>query len=136
MLRASLTMLTEVANDARKIDRDPIYVNMLSAMLSSMIKWSENRLLDYHESFNRETVDLMENILPLAFSAVKILEESGYEDASDSSGNKVDHYIRSSLRKAFAKVNQSSHVSYFDSLTFDQLLNEYGYEFLTCHEAK
>ncbi|XP_076896487.1 protein unc-13 homolog [Bidens hawaiensis] len=104
LLRASLTMLTEVANDARKIDRDPIYVNMLSAMLSSMIKWSENRLLDYHESFNRETVDLMENILPLAFSAVKILEESGYEDTSDSSGNKVDQYIRSSLRKAFAKM--------------------------------
>ncbi|KAL9996950.1 putative protein unc-13, mammalian uncoordinated 13, domain 2 [Helianthus debilis subsp. tardiflorus] len=107
LLRASLTMLTEVANDAKKFDRDPIYVNMLSAMLSSMIKWSDNRLLDYHESFNRWTVDLMENILPLAFSAAKILEESGidkYEDVSDPSGNKVDRYIRSSLRNAFAKM--------------------------------
>lgn len=114
LLSASLTMLTEVANDAKKVDRDPIYVSMLSAMLNSMKKWSENRLLDYHESYNNITVGLMRNILPLVFSATKILEEDvpGYklaaiekhEEASDSSGNKVDHYIRSSMRNAFAKM--------------------------------
>ncbi|KAK1413646.1 hypothetical protein QVD17_35422 [Tagetes erecta] len=107
LLRASVTMLTEVANDAKKVSRDPIYTHMLYAMLHSMIKWSETRLLDYHESFNRRTIDLMENILPLALSAAKILEESSVEkhkDASGSTGNKVDRYIRSSLRNAFEKM--------------------------------
>ncbi|KAI3826680.1 hypothetical protein L1987_00732 [Smallanthus sonchifolius] len=107
LLRASLTMLTKVANDAKKVARDPIYTNMLSAMLNSIIRWSETRLLDYHESFNKGTVDLMANILPLALSATRILEESGidkYKDTSDSTGNKVDRYIRSSLRNVFAKM--------------------------------
>ncbi|KAK9058412.1 hypothetical protein SSX86_023254 [Deinandra increscens subsp. villosa] len=107
LIRASVTMLTEVANDAKKVGRDPIYTSMLSAMLKSMINWSEIRLLDYHDSFSKGTVDLMENILPLVLSATKIFEESGfnkYEDASRSTGNKVDRYIRSSLRTAFAKM--------------------------------
>ncbi|KAI3683344.1 hypothetical protein L1987_83847 [Smallanthus sonchifolius] len=107
LIRASLRMLTEVANDAKKVARDPIYTNMLSAMLNSMIRWSETRLLDYHESFNKGAVDLMANILPLALSATKILEESGinkYEGTSDSTGNKVDRYIGSSLRNVFAKM--------------------------------
>ncbi|KAL8262813.1 hypothetical protein R6Q59_024162 [Mikania micrantha] len=106
LLRATLTILTEVANDARKVERDPIYVNMLVSMLKSMIKWSENRLLNYHESF-RGAIDLMEDILPLVFSATKILEESGnkkYKNTSDLTGSKVDRYIRSSLRNIFAKM--------------------------------
>nr|XP_043611336.1 protein unc-13 homolog [Erigeron canadensis] len=109
LLGASLTMLTEVAYDAKKADHDPIYLNMLSAMLYSMKKWLENRLLDYHESFNRGTVKLMKNMLPLVFSATKILEEDvpGYKVGAikgTSDSINVDRYIRSSLRNAFAKM--------------------------------
>lgn len=118
LLGASLTMLTEVANDAKKVDREPIYVKMLASVLAAMKKWCEKRLLDYHGNFDRGTVGLLENILPLVFSATKILEEDvpcyvtspqGRGEADDdSTGNKVDHYILSSSRNAFAKVCLSS----------------------------
>ncbi|CAI9290600.1 unnamed protein product [Lactuca saligna] len=112
LLSASLTMLTEVANDSKKVDREPVYVKMLSSVLTSMTKWCENRLLDYHESFNKGTIGVMEHILPLVFSATRILEEDvpgyGYELkgdlTSDSAGNNVDQYTRSSLKKAFTKM--------------------------------
>ena len=81
-------------------------------MLNSMKTWSENRLLDYHDSFNKGTLGLMENILPLVFSATKILEEDvlAYtvtDIEKYDTGNKVDYYIRSSLSNAFAKVIQN-----------------------------
>lgn len=121
LLGASLAMLAEVANDAKKVDREPIYVKMLASVLTSMKRWSEKRLLDYHESFNRGTVGLMENILPLVFSATKILEDDvpGYaaatqdkgEGAADSTGNRVDHYIRSSLKIAFAMMLEEGNIN-------------------------
>ncbi|KAK2972214.1 hypothetical protein RJ640_002618 [Escallonia rubra] len=114
LLGASLAMLAEVANDAKKVDREPIYVKMLAWGLSSMKRWLEKRLFDYHGSFHRSTVGFLESILPLVFSATKILEEDvpGFstvaqekgEVVSDSTGNRVDHYIRTSLRNAFAKM--------------------------------
>ncbi|CAK9180196.1 unnamed protein product [Ilex paraguariensis] len=113
LLGASLAMLAEVANDAKKVDREPIYVKMLGSILTSMKHWSEKRLLDYHGSFHMGSVGLMENVLPLVFSATKILEEDvpgntttaqeRGEVPSNSTGNRVDYYIRSSLKNAFAK---------------------------------
>lgn len=110
LLGASFAMLSEVASDAKKPDRDPNYLRILARILAAMKKWTETRLLDYHANFHKETVGLMENMLPLLFSVTKILEEDvpAYVDKGDSgdesSGNRVDHYIRSSLSNAFAKV--------------------------------
>ncbi|XP_047938630.1 protein unc-13 homolog [Salvia hispanica] len=111
LLAASYTMLTEVASDAKKSDRDPYYLTMLAQALSSMNKWMEARLLNYHENFNKETIGLMENMLPLLFSLNKILEEdvpayvvSSQDNADEFTGNKVDYYIRSSLKNAFDKM--------------------------------
>lgn len=118
LLSASLAMLAEVANDAKKVDREPMYVKMLRDVLTSMKRWSEKRLLDYHRNFDKGNVALMENVLPLVFLATKILEEDvpGYSTTAvneagkegvvpdDTAGNRVDHYIRSSMRNAFAKV--------------------------------
>ncbi|KAL7616610.1 hypothetical protein Lser_V15G02855 [Lactuca serriola] len=119
LLSASFTMLTEVANDAKKVNRDPVYVQMLSATLNSIKTWSENRLLDYHGSFTRKSLGLMKNILPLVFCATKILEEDvpyyrltsidDDEEASGSKGNKVDRYIRSSLKNAFVKMVENGY---------------------------
>lgn len=112
LLGASFTMLTDVASDAKKINyRDPNYLKMLARVLTAMKKWTESRLLDYHENFNKETVGLMENMLPLLFSVTKILEEDvpayeKIENGDESSGNRVDHYIRSSMKNAFDKVCQ------------------------------
>ncbi|XP_022871406.1 uncharacterized protein LOC111390577 [Olea europaea var. sylvestris] len=120
LLGASLAMLTEVGSDSKKVDREPIYVKMLGSVLIAIKRWSEKRLLDYHGNFDRGTVGLMEHILPLVFSATKILEEdvpSYYSTAQgnaevtdDPAGNRVDHYIRSSLRNAFAKILEEHNV--------------------------
>lgn len=130
LLGASLAMLNEVANDAKKVDREPVYVKMLASVLAVIKKWCEKRLLDYHGNFDRGSVGLMENILPLLFSSTKILEEDipAYvtalpgkgEVSDDSTGNRVDHYIRSSLRNAFAKVRNCSFF-YFSPYTADIL---------------
>ncbi|XP_059654428.1 protein unc-13 homolog [Cornus florida] len=126
LLCATLTMLAEVANDAKRTDREPGYVKMLSSALNSIKKWSEKRLLDYHGCFDGGTVGLMENLLPLVFSATKILEEDvkcigaeGLEKdevTEDTIGTRVNHYIRSSLRNAFAKMLECENV---DSMTVE-----------------
>uniref|UniRef100_A0A2C9UDY2 MHD1 domain-containing protein n=1 Tax=Manihot esculenta TaxID=3983 RepID=A0A2C9UDY2_MANES len=114
LLYAAHAMLsTEVANDAKKPDREAIYVKLLSSMLASMQGWAERRLLHYHDYFQRGNIFLIENLLPLALSASKILGEdvtliegTGKEDWKivDSSGDRVDHYIRASIKNAFARI--------------------------------
>ncbi|KAM7485405.1 hypothetical protein LguiA_001414 [Lonicera macranthoides] len=126
LLGATLAMLAEVANDAKRVDREPVYVKMLASALVSIKRWSEKRLVDYHASFQRgKQVGLMETILPLVFSTTKILEEDvpGFAAAaqerngggslldSNSYGIRVDHYIRSSLRNAFAKMIEEGSVN-------------------------
>ncbi|KAL0433246.1 UNVERIFIED_CONTAM: protein unc-13 [Sesamum latifolium] len=121
LLGASYVMLTEVAADAKKPDREPIYMKMLATVLNLMKKWCDKRLLDYHRNFNRETVGLMENMLPLLFSATKILEEdvpyyvNAPQEKGDAgeepTGNRVDLYVRSSLRNAFAQMLEDLNIN-------------------------
>ncbi|KAL8484561.1 hypothetical protein ACS0TY_027023 [Phlomoides rotata] len=125
LLNAALTMLNEVSIDAKKVDREANYVRMLGCVLSAMKKWCDKRLMDYHANFDRSNLSLMENILPLVFSATKILEEdvpcyvtssdqdtsAEAEDDDDSNGNKVDHYIRSSSRNAFTKMLEDQNIN-------------------------
>ncbi|KAL1806405.1 hypothetical protein ACET3Z_029473 [Daucus carota] len=122
LLGASLAVLAEVANDAKKADREPIYVKMLGQGLKSMKKWCDKKLLDYHANFGRENMGLMESMLPLVSTATRILEEdvpdytltSHEEDddtSSDSRGNRADLYIRSSLTKAFTKMLDDGNVN-------------------------
>ncbi|CAI0436912.1 unnamed protein product [Linum tenue] len=119
LLYAAHTMLsTEVANDSRRPDREALYVKLLSLMLESMQGWAERRLLHYHDYFQRGTVVLIENLLPLALSASRILGEDvsivegvgGKEKkrntrmVANSSEDRVDLYIRASIKNAFAKI--------------------------------
>ncbi|KAF9608137.1 hypothetical protein IFM89_007523 [Coptis chinensis] len=117
LLCASLAMLSEVANDVTKSDREVIYMKILSSVLASIQDWSEKRLLHYRESFQRGTAGLMENLLPLALSAARILAEDisnisvvqeNEELNMDTMGNRVDYYIKSSLRNAFAKILENA----------------------------
>ncbi|XWS13893.1 hypothetical protein CRYUN_Cryun36dG0077900 [Craigia yunnanensis] len=123
LLSAAYTMLTEVANDARKPDREATYVKLLSSMLVSMQNWAEKRLLNYHEYFNRGTIGGIENLLPLALSSTKILGEDvtimegegskkGDTMLVDSTIDRVDHYIRSSVKNAFAKIIENENVKH------------------------
>ncbi|WZY90302.1 hypothetical protein YC2023_047037 [Brassica napus] len=75
LLGASHAMLAEVANDAKKLDREALYVKLLTSVLASMQGWTEKRLLSYHDYFQRGNVGLIENLLPLALSSSRILGE-------------------------------------------------------------
>ena len=114
LIRATLAMLVEVANDAKRLDRESCYMKVVSAVLASMQGWAEKKLLDYHESFDKGTVENMENILSLALSTTKIINEdvssmvgSGVGLMERDSGtliSRMDGYIRSSMRNTFTKV--------------------------------
>ncbi|CAA6655327.1 unnamed protein product [Spirodela intermedia] len=117
LLCAALSMLGEVASDAKRFDREAVYVSLLSATLASVQGWADKRLLDYRGYFEKGSWGLMENVILLALSVAKIIDEdisgaaAGAPPANgehatpyDSSEYRVDYYIRSSLRNAFNKM--------------------------------
>eukprot|EP00268_Persea_americana_P014673 TRINITY_DN16574_c0_g1_i1.p1 TRINITY_DN16574_c0_g1~~TRINITY_DN16574_c0_g1_i1.p1 ORF type:complete len:188 (-),score=29.08 TRINITY_DN16574_c0_g1_i1:2833-3396(-) len=75
LLTASLTMMAEAATDAKRSDREFLYVKILSSTLASMQKGAEKKLFDYDEAFQKGAAGNMETIIPLALSAAKIQEE-------------------------------------------------------------
>ena len=115
LLCASHAMLNEVVNDAKK-EKETFYLKLLTSILISMQSWGEQRLLNYHEFYPRGTISQIENLLPLMLSVSKILgedlmisnvgegREKGDITIIDSSGDRVDCYIRSSMKNAFDKV--------------------------------
>ncbi|KAK9099117.1 hypothetical protein Syun_026162 [Stephania yunnanensis] len=111
LLLAANNQLDEVAKDA-KATKDPVYSKILSSTLSSMLGWAEKRLLAYHDTFHRDNIDLMESIVSLGVSAAKILvEDISHEyrrkrrEEVDVARGRIDTYIRSSLRTAFAQAS-------------------------------
>ncbi|KAJ4784392.1 Gls protein (DUF810) [Rhynchospora pubera] len=118
LISATQTMLTEVAMDAKKGERDSCYMKVLSSVMGAMQGWLEKRLMEYHESFERGSVYAMDHILSLALTACKIITEdvpsaassltSGLIDTNglmaSVSSTRVDAYIRSSMRSAFTKI--------------------------------
>nr|XP_017228196.1 PREDICTED: uncharacterized protein LOC108192467 [Daucus carota subsp. sativus] len=121
LLAASLAMMSEIAHDVKTVDRETVvHVKMLKRALSSIKRWCEKKLLDYHANFNESRLGVMEILLPLASAVTKISEEvPGYatlvqddgDIATDLTGNRVDLYIRSSLRNAFAKMLDDGNMS-------------------------
>ncbi|CAL0328427.1 unnamed protein product [Lupinus luteus] len=118
LLCASYAMLNEVANDAKR-EKESFYVKLWTSVLSSMQGWSEKRLFNYHYHFHRGSVGQIENLLPVVLSVSKILgedlkiadeEEEGGEKGDitivDSSGDRLDYYIQSTIKNAFDKVLQ------------------------------
>lgn len=120
LLGAALTLLSDVACDAKKSTDDAPYFKILSSALTSMQSWAERWLLDYHESFKKGPAGLIENVLPLALSAAKILDGGQgvtsclSEEQLDSIYGRVDAYIRSSARNAFAKVTMHDRTIRFE----------------------
>ncbi|XP_074294164.1 protein unc-13 homolog [Silene latifolia] len=125
LLCATLTLLVEVAIDAkRSSERDSIYVKTLASVLSSIIGWSEKKMLSYHDAFPKGNIGIMENLLPLVLQARKILDEDvsatiaarqdeGEEKTNtlEPSGDRVEFYIRSSVRTAFTKMAESMNIA-------------------------
>ncbi|KAK8949233.1 hypothetical protein KSP39_PZI005546 [Platanthera zijinensis] len=110
LLFAADNQLMEIAKDA-KTTKEPLYSKILSSILSSIMGWTEKRLLAYHDTFSSNNIELMECVVSLGVSAAKILVEDisqeyrrGRREEVDVPRNRIDTYIRSSLRTAFAQV--------------------------------
>ncbi|KAK9273986.1 hypothetical protein L1049_018800 [Liquidambar formosana] len=117
LLFAADNQLAEVAKDA-KATKDPEYSKILSSTLSSILGWAEKRLLAYHDTFDSGNLDSMQSIVSLGVSAAKILVEDISNEYRrkrkgevDVARNRIDTYIRSSIRTAFAQANSSRRAS-------------------------
>ena len=111
LLYACESQLAEVAKDA-KTTKDPEYSQVLSATLSAILGWAEKRLLAYHDTFDRSNVGTMEGIVSLGVSAARILVEDISNEYRrrrkgevDVARTRIETYIRSSLRTAFAQAS-------------------------------
>ncbi|KAJ4749173.1 Gls protein (DUF810) [Rhynchospora pubera] len=109
LLLAADALLAEVAKDA-KTNKDPVYCQILSSTLSSIMGWAEKRLLAYHEAFNATNIEAMQCIVSLGVCSAQILvEDISHEyrrrrkGETDVARSTIDTYIRSSLRTAFAQ---------------------------------
>ncbi|XP_042992873.1 protein unc-13 homolog [Carya illinoinensis] len=108
------SQLAEVAKDA-KTTKDPEYSKILSSTLSSILGWAEKRLLAYHDTFDGGNIDTMQAIVSLGVAAAKILVEDISNEYRrrrkgevDVARNRIDTYIRSSLRTAFAQLMEKA----------------------------
>ena len=111
LLYSAESQLTEVAKDA-KTSKDSDYAKVLSSTLSSILGWAEKRLLAYHDTFDSGNIDTMQGIVSLGVSAAKILVEDVSNEYRrrrkgevDVARSRIDTYIRSSLRTAFAQAS-------------------------------
>uniref|UniRef100_A0A2P2KFJ1 Uncharacterized protein MANES_16G075400 n=1 Tax=Rhizophora mucronata TaxID=61149 RepID=A0A2P2KFJ1_RHIMU len=109
LLDVADSLLAEVAKDT-KTTKDPQYAKVLSSTLSAILGWVEKRLLAYHDTFNSGTIETMQGIVSLGVSTAKILVEDISNEyrrkrrgVVDVARNRIDTYIRSSLRTAFAQ---------------------------------
>ncbi|CAK9184881.1 unnamed protein product [Ilex paraguariensis] len=109
LLYAADSQLAEVAKDAKTM-KDPTYSKILSSTLTSVLGWAEKRLLAYHDTFDSGNIDSMPSIVSLGVSAAKILVEDISNEYRrrrkgevDVVRSRIDTYIRSSLRTAFAQ---------------------------------
>ncbi|KAJ6852838.1 uncharacterized protein M6B38_252560 [Iris pallida] len=114
LLFAADNQLTEVVKDA-KSTKDPIYSKILNSTLSSIMGWAEKRLLAYHDTFDSSNIESMECIVSLGVSAAKILVEDisneyrrRRREEVDVARSRIDTYIRSSLRTAFAQMMEKA----------------------------
>jgi hypothetical protein len=111
LLSAAENQLSEVAKDA-KTTQDPDYCEILSSTLSSIMGWTDKRLLAYHEYFNSSNIDSMQRIVSIGVSAAKILVEDisqeyhiRRKEETDVVRGRIEAYIRSSVCAAFAQVS-------------------------------
>ncbi|XP_020174209.1 protein unc-13 homolog [Aegilops tauschii subsp. strangulata] len=110
---ATLALLADVAADAKQgsresLSRDPVYAKVLLSALGKMQEWSEKRLLDYHERYERGTggtaTEGMEILLSLALAAGKIVADREYAGTGNFTADRVDYYIRCSMKNIFTKI--------------------------------
>ncbi|KFK40373.1 hypothetical protein AALP_AA3G365200 [Arabis alpina] len=111
LLVAAHNLVLEVEIDAKE-SNDAEYLKISSSVLGLIMGWTEKRLLAYHDTFNIDNVETLETTVSLGISVAKILVEdvsSEYRRKKkhvDSGLDRVDTYIRSSLRMAFSQTKK------------------------------
>ncbi|KAL5771159.1 hypothetical protein ACOSP7_015313 [Xanthoceras sorbifolium] len=120
LLFAANNLLVEVEKDA-KATKDVEYSKIVSSTLSTILGWAEKSLLSYHDIFDSDSTDLMQSVASLGVVSAKILAEDISQEYHrkrkevDVARDRVDTYIRSSLRTAFAlkleKIKSSKRMS-------------------------
>ncbi|KAF1886990.1 hypothetical protein Lal_00046228 [Lupinus albus] len=115
LLFASSNLLEQVDKDTNAT-KHPFYSKTLSSALSLMLSWAEQRLLTYHDTFHKDNIESLGNLVSVAALSAKILakdishEHNQKMKQTDVAYTRVENYIRSSLRE-LEKVNPSKHVS-------------------------
>ncbi|GAB2219724.1 hypothetical protein Droror1_Dr00007361 [Drosera rotundifolia] len=105
---AASNLITEVEREPESAT-DLQYSNILIDILSVILGWAEKRLLTYHETFHSGNLEFMQSAASLGISAAKILAQySSLENRKkrkevDVAHGRVETYIRSSVRSAFAQ---------------------------------
>lgn len=116
LLFAANNLLVEVEKDAKET-KDSDYSKILSSILSSILSWAEKRLVAYHDNFNSDNTESMQSVASLAVIAAKILvEDISHEyrrkkKEVDVGHDRVDAYIRASVRAAFSQASFEIHKS-------------------------
>ncbi|TYI17215.1 hypothetical protein ES332_A07G008200v1 [Gossypium tomentosum] len=116
LLSAGNNLLIKVENDAKAMKGDENYCRMLSSTLGAISSWAEKRLLGYHRYFRSDNAEsTMGCVVSMAVLSVKIMEGGeGISNEDHIEGNemdvgqeKVDAYIKSSLRAAFVQIMET-----------------------------
>ncbi|XP_052198937.1 protein unc-13 homolog isoform X1 [Diospyros lotus] len=108
LLIAANSLLVEVEQDATTT-KDSVYSTILSSILSLILGWMEKRLLAYHHTFHSGNIELMQIVVSMTVLAAKILvDDISFEYRKkrkevDVALDRVDTYIRSSVRSAFTQ---------------------------------
>ncbi|KAE8688448.1 pentatricopeptide repeat-containing protein [Hibiscus syriacus] len=112
------------------------YSKILSSTLSAILGWAEKKLLAYHNYFNSDNTELMECVVSMGVLSAKIMVEGislkyrKKRKEIDVAHERVDTYIRSSLRTAFimekvkaskrsSNKNQQNQLPFLSSLAQD-----------------
>ncbi|XP_022754985.1 uncharacterized protein LOC111303174 [Durio zibethinus] len=109
LLFAANNLLMEVEKDAKAM-KDPDYSKILSSTLSAILGWAEKRLLAYHNYFHSDNTESVECVFSMGVLSAKIMvEDISHEyhrkrKEIDVAHERVDTYIRSSLRAAFVQI--------------------------------
>ncbi|XP_066384292.1 protein unc-13 homolog [Miscanthus floridulus] len=123
LVAAALTVLVDVAADTKQGGRDPLYVKVLLSALGGMREWSEKRLLDYHDSYEKgiggAATEGMEILLSLALAAGKIIADRECAGDGNFAGDRVDYYVRCSMKSAFTNILENG-LGEADSVIIDR----------------
>lgn len=116
LLFAASNLLIQVENDAKTM-KDLDYSKVLSSLLSAILGWAEKQLLTYHDTFRSGSLELMQSVATLAVTSAKILVEDISQEYRKKrkevnvARDRVETYIRSSIRTAFAQKMEKINLS-------------------------